>query len=113
MMTHTHKHTSQDLVEEDLDVVSGERLRRHDHFVEVALHQLRDHVAARRSGVKGNEESVRASSAHTRHDTGEAESLWLQGCELGGRSGLEGSYRCPAVFVSSLALNAKLTEMPT
>lgn len=26
-------------------MVGGERLRRHDHFVEVALHQLRDHVA--------------------------------------------------------------------
>lgn len=64
-MTHTHTHTSEDLVEEDLDVVGGERLRRHDHFVEVALHQLRDHVAARRSGVKGNEKSRQASSAHT------------------------------------------------
>lgn len=40
--------TSEDLVEEDLDVVRGERLRRHDHFVEVALHQLCYHVAAGR-----------------------------------------------------------------
>lgn len=39
--------TSEDLVEEDLDVVGGERLRRHDHFVQVALHQLRDHVSGR------------------------------------------------------------------
>lgn len=38
--------TSEDLVEEDLDVVGGERLRRHDHFVEVTLHQLCYHVAA-------------------------------------------------------------------
>ena len=45
--THTHAHTltSEDLVEEDLDVVGGERLRRHDDFVQVALHQLCDHVA--------------------------------------------------------------------
>lgn len=33
-------------------MVGGERLRRHDHFVEVALHQLCDHVAARRLAVK-------------------------------------------------------------
>ena len=38
--------TSEDLVEEDLDVVGGEGLRRHDHLVEVALHQLCYHVAA-------------------------------------------------------------------
>lgn len=39
--------TSEDLVEEDLDVVSCKRLRRHDHFVKVALHQLRDDVSGR------------------------------------------------------------------
>lgn len=38
--------TSQDLVEEDLDVVAGEWLRGHNDLVKVALHQLRDHVAA-------------------------------------------------------------------
>lgn len=43
--------TTEDLVEEDLDVVGCERLRRHDHLVQVALHQLRDHVSGR-SGVK-------------------------------------------------------------
>ena len=37
--------TSEDLVEEHLDVVCGQRLRRHDDLVEVALHQLRDDVA--------------------------------------------------------------------
>lgn len=46
--------TSEDLIEEDLDVVGGERLRRHDHFVEVALHQLCYHVAAGRLAVKEN-----------------------------------------------------------
>ncbi len=44
--------TSEDLIEEDLDVVGGERLRRHDHFVEVALHQFCYHVAAGRLAVK-------------------------------------------------------------
>lgn len=74
-MTHTHIHTptptSKDLVEEDLDVVGSERLRRHDNFVEVTLHQLRDHVAARRSGVKGNEKKQASElRPHTaRHDT--------------------------------------------
>lgn len=43
--------TSEDLVEEHLDVVGGEGLRGHDHFVEVALHQLRDDVSGR-AGVK-------------------------------------------------------------
>lgn len=34
------------MVEEDLDVVGGEMLWRHDDLVEVTLHQLCDHVAA-------------------------------------------------------------------
>lgn len=37
--------TSEDLVEEHLDVVGGEGLGRHNDFVEVTLHQLSDHVA--------------------------------------------------------------------
>lgn len=37
--------TSQDLVEKDFGVVGAQRLRRHDDLVEVALHQLRHHVA--------------------------------------------------------------------
>ena len=41
--------TSEDLVEEHLDVVGGERLRRHDDLVEVALHQLCDDVSTRQS----------------------------------------------------------------
>lgn len=55
--------TSEDLIEEDLDVVGGERLRRHDHFVEVALHQLRYHVAAGKFAVKENKKLT-----HTRTD---------------------------------------------
>lgn len=43
---------SEDLIEEDLDVVGGERLGRHDHFVEVALHQFCYHVAVGRFAVK-------------------------------------------------------------
>jgi len=58
--------TSEDLIEEDLDVVGGERLRRHDHFVEVALHQLRDHVAARRLAVKERWTSAYMSTTHLR-----------------------------------------------
>lgn len=56
--------TSEDLVEEDLDVVGGERLRRHDHLVQVALHQLRDHVSGR-VGVKAKRLETRASAAQT------------------------------------------------
>ena len=37
--------TSEYLVEEDFDVVGGERLRRHDDLVQVALHQLSHYVA--------------------------------------------------------------------
>ena len=36
--------SAKDLVQEDLDVVGGEVLRRHDDLVQVRLHQLRDHV---------------------------------------------------------------------
>lgn len=36
--------TSEYLVEEDFDVVSGEVLRRDDDLVKVALEQLRDHI---------------------------------------------------------------------
>lgn len=46
--------TSKDLIEEDLDVVGGERLRRHNHFVQVALHQFCYHVAGERFAVKEN-----------------------------------------------------------
>ena len=53
--------TPEDLIEEDLDVVGGEWLRRHDHFVQVALHQLRDHVAAGGFSVKENR-------THTQND---------------------------------------------
>ena len=38
--------TSEYLVEEDFDVVGGERLRRHDDLVQVALHQLGHYVAS-------------------------------------------------------------------
>lgn len=60
--------TSEDLVEEDLDVVGCERLRRHDHFVQVALHQLRDHVSGR-FGVKAKRLATWASTGQTARNT--------------------------------------------
>ena len=39
--------TSENLVDEHFDVVACERLWRHDDFVQVALHQLRQYIAAR------------------------------------------------------------------
>lgn len=39
--------TSEDLVEEDLDMVGAEMLRADDDLVQVALKQLRDHVSVR------------------------------------------------------------------
>jgi hypothetical protein len=32
------------LIQEDLDVIGGEMLRRNDDLVQVRLHQFRDHV---------------------------------------------------------------------
>ena len=40
--------TTEYLVEEDFDVVGRQVLRRHDDFVEITLHQLRQDVAVRR-----------------------------------------------------------------
>lgn len=37
--------TSKDLVEKDFDMVGAEGLWRHDDLMEVALHQLRHHIA--------------------------------------------------------------------
>lgn len=39
--------TSENLVEEDLDMVGAEMLRADDDLVQVALKQLRDHVSVR------------------------------------------------------------------
>lgn len=59
--------TSEDLIEEDLDVVSGERLRRHDNFVEVALHQFCYHVAAGRSREKKRAHGLTSTHKNTMH----------------------------------------------
>lgn len=50
--------TSEDLVEEDLDVVCGEGLRGHDDLMEVALHQLCDHVAVDQFTVKKKKQKL-------------------------------------------------------
>lgn len=80
--------TSEDLVEEDLDVVGGERLRRHDHFVEVALHQLCYHVAA------GGEQSRKKNKTHAHartdlrlHEHNASPGTGLRGGGAPGRSG--------------------------
>lgn len=55
--------TSEDLVEEHLDVVGGEGLRGHDHLVEVALHQLRDDVSGR-PGVKAKRRRAQRAASN-------------------------------------------------
>lgn len=56
--------TSEDLVEEDLDVVGCKRLGRHDHFVKVALHQLCDDVSVR-FGVKAKRAAIEGGGGLT------------------------------------------------
>ena len=41
---------AKDLVEENLDMICGQWLRRHDYFVEIALHQFRDDISDQEKG---------------------------------------------------------------
>ena len=57
----TQTHTSEDLIEENLDMVDSQRLLRDNDTVQVALHQLRGNVAV--SHGQGCYETVHANSS--------------------------------------------------
>lgn len=118
LATSTNQHwplTSEDLVEEDLDVVGCERLRRHDHFVEVALHQFCYHVAGRRLGVKGKKEDCTRTDLHLhRHEaslsTGLVSGCWTRVNKT--KTFTNGQpLICSGVLDLDLRLAAKLSEL--